>query len=101
MIGLHGHYLPWVDDGASSLEEALQMLRMAEAGGVRCAVLTLTMDPARAPIVRAELERKFGAFALLVERRGIHVRERLGAELVHGPAASGAVDRGKVPFVGE
>ena len=101
MIDLHGHYLPWVDDGASSLEEALQMLRMAEVDGVRCAVLTPTMDPARAPIVRADLERKFGAFALLVERRGIHVRVRLGAELVHGPAAFGAVDRGEIPFVGE
>src|SRR5690554_971592 len=101
MIDLHGHYLPWVDDGASSLEEALQMLRMAEADGVRCAVLTPTLDPARAPIARGELERKFAAFALLVERRGIHVQVCLGAELVHGPDAIGAVDRGQIPFIGE
>lgn len=101
MIDLHGHYLPWVDGGASTLEEALQMLRVAAADGVRFAVLTPTIDPGRAPIVRAELERKFRAFALLVQRRAIPVQLRLGAELVHGPGAIGAVDRGEIPCVGE
>ncbi len=101
MIDLHGHYLPWVDGGASSLEEALQMLRMAEADGVRFAALTPTIDPARSPVARVELEKKFAAFAQLVQRRGIDVRLRLGAELVHGPGAIEAVDRREIPFIGE
>ena len=101
MIDLHGHYLPWVDDGAGSLEEALRMLRMAEADGIRSAVLTPTIDCARAPVTRAELERKFAAFAQLVQRRGIHMRLSLGAEIVHRAGVVEAVDRGEIPFIGE
>lgn len=101
MIDLHGHYLPWVDHGASTLDEALQMLRMAEADGVRFAVTTPTIDPARVVAPRTELERKFAAFATLAQRRGIGLRLRLGAELVNGPAAVAALDRREVPFLGE
>jgi protein-tyrosine phosphatase len=101
MIDLHGHYLPWVDDGPDSLDEALLMLRRAEADGVRLVVLTPTLDPGRAPVLRVELEKKFAAFVQLMERRGIRLRLRLGAELVHGPGVIGAIDRREVPFVGE
>src|ERR1035438_2762867 len=33
MIDLHSHVLPALDDGAESLEESLEMLRMAAAAG--------------------------------------------------------------------
>ena len=101
MIDLHGHYLPWMGDGASGLDEALSMVRMAEADGVRLVVPTPTIDPRRAPPRRDDLERKFAAFAQLVQRRGIGLRLRLGAELVHGPGAIDAIDRNEVPFLGE
>lgn len=101
MIDLHGHYLPWVGDGAGSLDEALLMLRMAEADGVRFAVLTPSVDPRRSPVSRSELEKKFAAFAQLVHRRGIDVQLRLGAELVHGPGAIEIIDRRELPFIGE
>lgn len=100
MIDLHGHYLPWVGDGVASLDEALLMLRMAEADGVRVAVLTPTVVAGPAPLARVELERKFAAFAQIARRRGLHVRLRLGAELVHGPGAVETIDRGELPFIG-
>lgn len=40
MIDLHCHVLHRIDDGASSLEESLLMLREAEAQGVSCVVAT-------------------------------------------------------------
>lgn len=40
MIDIHTHILPGVDDGAASMEEALQMARMAVAGGVDTLFLT-------------------------------------------------------------
>lgn len=101
MIDLHGHYLPWVDDGPGCLDEALLMLRMAEADGIRFAVLTPTIDPRHAPVPYGEIAKKFAAFAQLVRRRGLGLRLRLGAELIHGPGAIEAIDRRQLPFIGE
>lgn len=101
MIDLHGHYLPWVGDGPGSLEEGLLMLRMAEADGVRLAVLTPTFDPGCGPLDRAGIEKKFAAFRMLAERRRIRLRLELGAELIHGAAAIAALDRDEIPFVGQ
>jgi protein-tyrosine phosphatase len=40
MIDLHCHILPGVDDGARSLEEALEMARIAEQDGIKTIVAT-------------------------------------------------------------
>lgn len=39
-VDLHSHILPGIDDGASSVEETLAMLRLAHAGGTRDLVAT-------------------------------------------------------------
>lgn len=40
MIDLHSHILPELDDGAKTVEEALQMCRIAEADGITTIVAT-------------------------------------------------------------
>ena len=40
MIDLHCHILPGIDDGAKSLEEAVEMCRMAAADGCRAMIAT-------------------------------------------------------------
>lgn len=40
MVDLHVHILPGVDDGSQSMEESLQMARMAVAGGVDAMAVT-------------------------------------------------------------
>lgn len=40
MIDLHMHILPGVDDGAASMEDALEMARMAAAGGTEAVAAT-------------------------------------------------------------
>ena len=40
MVDLHGHLLPGIDDGAKSLEQALNMARQAVADGIALSVLT-------------------------------------------------------------
>lgn len=40
MIDMHSHILPGVDDGAASLEDALEMARQALDSGVTCMVAT-------------------------------------------------------------
>lgn len=38
MIDVHSHILPGLDDGAESMEEALEMARLAVADGIRVMV---------------------------------------------------------------
>ncbi|MBQ7051063.1 MAG: hypothetical protein IJN87_10580 [Firmicutes bacterium] len=40
MIDLHSHILPGLDDGSSSLEESLQMARLAVESGIKAVVAT-------------------------------------------------------------
>lgn len=40
MVDIHAHILPWIDDGASDMEETLEMARMAVESGVTNMVAT-------------------------------------------------------------
>lgn len=62
MIDIHSHILPGLDDGAGSIEESLQMLRMAAAAGTTDIVATphanseFVFDPDRVAYEIAELQ---------------------------------------------
>ena len=40
LIDIHCHILPGVDDGAKSMEESLNMLRIAESNAIHTIILT-------------------------------------------------------------
>jgi len=62
MVDIHSHILPGFDDGARTLEEAIEMLRLAAASGTTDIVATshsnveFTFDPQRAEAAIAELQ---------------------------------------------
>jgi protein-tyrosine phosphatase len=47
MIDLHSHLLPGIDDGARSIDEALQLARVAVADGITHMTLTPHIHPGR------------------------------------------------------
>ena len=59
MIDMHSHILPGIDDGAQSLDESLQMLRIAAADGVTAQVLTPHIHIGRYPNTKASLAESF------------------------------------------
>ena len=66
MIDIHSHILPNQDDGSRSLEESLQMLRMAAAAGTTDIVATphanmeFAFDPAAIEVRIAQLQQATG-----------------------------------------
>ncbi len=72
MIDLHCHILPGVDDGASTLEDALAMCRLAAADG--CEAMVATPHQRRDPWWNDDLERLRELAGQLQER----VREAIG-----------------------
>lgn len=101
MIDIHSHILPGVDDGVKTLDEALEMLRIAAAGGVTTQVLTPHIQPGRFDNSKAFLEQRFDEFRIAVDRAGIDIELRLAAEVHAGPEIMTMVANDTLPWLGE
>jgi protein-tyrosine phosphatase len=101
MIDIHSHILPNVDDGASSNEEALKMLRMSVDGGITTQVLTPHIHFGKFNNTKADLEQKFSQFVELVDKANIDVNLQLAAEVRIGPDVMTLVNNNAIPWLGE
>lgn len=81
MIDLHTHILPGFDDGATSWEETLDMLRQAEEDGITDLVATPHIlgpaDVAR----EGEISELFAQLVKMKEQEGLSLRVHVGAEI--------------------
>ncbi|MGH8765409.1 MAG: tyrosine-protein phosphatase [Burkholderiales bacterium] len=101
MIDLHCHLLPGIDDGPETLDEALEMARLAVAAGIEESWVTPHLHVGRwendlARIVPAvEAYRAALAVAAIPLKVGFAAEVRLDYEIVP------LIEAGRVPFYGE
>ncbi len=94
MIDLHCHVLPGIDDGARSLEEAVEMCRMAVASGCEALVATphqrkgdwWNCDRAALAALRQQLQAAVGPRPRILGGGEIRVDPRLLAEILALPS---------------
>ena len=86
MIDLHTHILPFVDDGASDIDQAKELLREEAANRVDKVLLTPHFDYEKESVDEF-VERRDKAFALLNAELGEEdlPQMRLGAEVRYSP----------------
>ncbi|MFV8818158.1 tyrosine-protein phosphatase [Haliea sp. E17] len=101
MIDLHCHFLPGIDDGARSLDEALQLARDSVANGVFCAVMTPHLHPGRWENFAGEIARQTALFRRALEEAGVDLDIAFAAEVRMSPEIPLLIERGHVPFLGE
>jgi len=101
MLDIHSHILPGVDDGVRTLNEALEMLRLAAAGGVTTQVLTPHIQPGRFDNTQAFLQERFQVFKEAVDQAAIDIELRLAAEVHIGPEIMTLVTDDTLPWLGE
>jgi protein-tyrosine phosphatase len=101
MIDIHSHILPGIDDGARSLDEALNMLRMAIDGGVTTQVLTPHIHMGRFDNTKQAIEQRFNVFRDKVNGANLPIKLLLGAELRIGPEIMALVASDGIPCLGE
>jgi len=77
LVDLHTHVLPGVDDGARDPAEAIAMLRMAEADGIRTVVAT----PHSASCDAARIAEGVAGLSALAADAGLSVRVVAGSEV--------------------
>ena len=99
MIDIHCHILPLVDDGAESLEEAVEMARMAADSGVSVIIATphcnLPYEEEKNYISPA-LQQRFFRFQQAVKAAGIPLTVLPGAEVLCTPEVPGLLAEGKL-----
>lgn len=100
MIDMHSHILPGIDDGASDLSEALQLLQLAAADGVRLQVLTPHLHVGRYDNTQASLQAAFARFRQQVAAAGIAIELRLAAEVRIGAEILQLVAGDELPWLG-
>ncbi len=100
MFDLHCHFLPGIDDGPGTMEEALLLARMASADGITHAVLTPHIHPGRYDNDRLGIEQAVADFAVRLGEAGIDMAIAAGAEVRLDSMILPMLQKDMIPFIG-
>jgi protein-tyrosine phosphatase len=100
MIDLHCHFLPGIDDGPETLEEALDLARAAVADGITHSVLTSHLNPELYPNNQSSLRQGLADFSVQLHAANIALNVSLGAEARLCPELFDMLAQDQVPFLG-
>ncbi len=101
MIDLHCHFLPGIDDGARDMEEALQLLTMAQLNGISKIVLTPHINPGYFDNTLANIQQGLQALQVSAQQHGLKLQLAAAAEVRLCAELPMWAERGALPFLGE
>lgn len=81
MIDIHCHILPGIDDGPETIDEAIDMCRMAAADGIKTVVATPHFKPGMYEPAFARVNELIDAVAARAKEEGIDIRVLPGADV--------------------
>ncbi|KDR94666.1 protein-tyrosine phosphatase [Peptoclostridium litorale DSM 5388] len=94
MIDMHCHILPGVDDGSKSLEESVEMAKIAYADGIRHIINTSHYHTEADYVTGKRLLEIASEFNAVLGNLGIGVRVQVGNELYFNEGLMKALDEG-------
>ena len=101
MYDLHSHFLPSIDDGPTTLDESLQLARLAVANGIKLSVMTPHIHPGRYLNQKQNIEQAVADFRQALRENNIPLELRAAAEVRIGPEILTMVQEEAIPFLGE
>ncbi len=81
MVDTHSHILPGIDDGARSVEQSLELCRIAAADGIRTIVTTPHVMEYKYPNTRETIEAAMSLLEKALSTEGLPLRVVKGAEV--------------------
>jgi len=100
MIDLHCHLLPGIDDGPATLEEALEMARIAVANGITAAHVTPHLHVGRWENDLAKIAAAVVTHRAALAQAGIRLELGYAAEVRLDYEILPLIEAGRVPFLG-
>ena len=79
-VDIHSHLIPGIDDGVSSLEDSLEIIRFFEHAGYKKLITTPHIKPSRYPNQPADIRSGLLSLQEAVEQEGINVIVEAAAE---------------------
>ncbi len=101
MIDLHCHLLPGIDDGPDTLEESLELCRIAANDGITHAVVTPHIHPGRWGNTRESIQRDLIVLQRALQKESVNLHLGFAAEVRLTDEVMGQVEREEIPFYGE
>ena len=97
MIDLHSHILPGIDDGAKTLEVALEMARIAVADGIHTMACTPHIYPGMYVNDGPGIQAAVQALQAELDHQGIALRLVVGADVHLVPGLIDGLRTGRIP----
>lgn len=101
MIDLHCHLLHGMDDGPDTLEESLELCRIAVSDGITRAVVTPHIHPGRWENSRTSVREACAALQQILDRQEVPLRLGFAAEVRLTDLIPDQLARDDIPFYGE
>ena len=101
MIDLHCHFLPGIDDGADSIEEALALAKHAVESGITHSVVTPHLHLGRYDNYRDVINPVFLEFQAALSAASIDLKLGYASEVRVCPEIMIWVTQNKMPFLGQ
>ena len=95
-VDIHTHILPGIDDGAKSMDEAMQMLRMAWEDGTRMLILTPHYRGRFKETTPEKLREAYAALCRTAQQELPKLRLFLGSEVFYEEDAPQALEAGRI-----
>lgn len=100
MIDIHNHIIHGIDDGPDSLEQSLELLRMAEADGIQRLVCTPHMHPGRYNNDITTITPAFAALSDQAEKYELAVQLAMAAEVRFSDELMFQLANKRIPMIG-
>ena len=101
MIDIHCHLLPGIDDGPKTMEDSLNLCRIAVDNGITKAVATPHITPGRYDNTLESIAEVFNQFRSKLEQANIDLEVGVAAEVRLDPVILDMVKMDTMPFLGE
>lgn len=101
MIDLHCHLLPGIDDGPDTLEQALELARLAVSNGISHSVVTPHIHPGRYENDASSIAQSLSDFRRAIAEAGIPLQLGFAGEVRLGPEIMAMISNLEIPFYGE
>jgi protein-tyrosine phosphatase len=101
MFDLHCHLLPGIDDGPATLNEALELARIAVANGITHSVLTPHVHPGRYENVKSSISLAVDDYRARLAEAGIGLKLGFAGEVRLSVEILMLVGEDRIPFYGD